>query len=233
MNYKSKIMLALSLFAGWALFTLPAFGQAPVVVTNNASHPVPVVAQGTTNVSGTVNVGNTPNVSIANTPSVNIATIPNLSIASMPSVNIAGSPAVTNPLDGQNNPKPLATLEAIQPYEDGCAISISSPTNTGNCTFRAIPAGKRLIIEEFDAFGYNDTGIKPVQMAVNPAGYVTHNFALTYISNSWGHDNFATHQPTRMYAPSIAQPVCGVTLSAAPSSATYFCALSGFLVDVP
>ena len=44
-----------------------------VFVTNDSSHPVPVVAQGTTNVAGTVNVGNSPTVNVGNSPTVNVA----------------------------------------------------------------------------------------------------------------------------------------------------------------
>jgi hypothetical protein len=40
-----------------------------VFVTNDSSHPVPVVAQGTTNVAGTVNVGNSPTVNVASNSS--------------------------------------------------------------------------------------------------------------------------------------------------------------------
>jgi len=209
-------MFAVSLIAGWVVTALPALSQTQVVVTNTAAHPVPVVSQGTTNVAGTVNIGNMPGVNIANTPSV----------------TVAGVPTVTNVLDSQNNPKPLAVLEAEQPYEDECAINFSSPYNNGNCHFQPIPAGKRLVIEEVDVYGYNDSGIKPVQLAVDPSGYINHNFAITFLSTAWGHDNFAMHQPTRLYAASTAQPACGITLSAAPSVATYFCGLSGFLVDL-
>jgi len=208
-------MFAVSLIAGWVVTTLPAFSQAPVVVTNTTAHPVPVVAQGTTNVAGTVNIGNMPGINIANTPSV----------------TVAGVPTITNVLDSQNNPKPLAVLEAEQPYEDGCAISFSSPNNSGTCHFQPIPAGKRLVIEEVDIYGYNDTGIKPVQLAVNPAGYMNHNLATTFLATAWGHDSFATHQPTRLYAGPTAQPACGITVSAPPNIATYFCGLSGYLVD--
>jgi hypothetical protein len=206
-----------------------------VLVVNSAGQPVPTAPQGTTNVAGTVNIGNTPNVNIANMPSVNVANTPSVSIAGTPTVNLApgGSTNVTNPLDGQNNPNPLAVLEAIQPYEDGCSMKIFS-TNEGSCTFQQIPAGKRLIIEEFDAYGFMDTGIKPIQLTLNPAGFVTHNFPATFMGTvaAISSDNFATHQATRIYAPPTAQPKCGVVLSNSPTGATYFCALAGFLVDV-
>ena len=82
MNAKSKLTLVASLLAGCVLISVPAFGQkstlggpgpSPVLVVNGTGAPVPVAAQGTTNVVGTVNVGNTPNVNIANTPTVTLA----------------------------------------------------------------------------------------------------------------------------------------------------------------
>ena len=237
MSYKSKWMFAVSVsvLAGFVLIALPAVGQRDVLVTNTPAQPVPTAPQGTTNVAGTVNIGNTPNVNVANMPSVNVANTPSVSISGTPTVNLApgGSTNVTNPLDGQNNPNPLAVLEAIQPYEDGCSMKISS-TNDGSCTFQQIPAGKRLIIEEFDAYGFMDTGIKPIQLTLNPAGFVTHNFPATFMGTvaAISSDNFATHQATRIYAPPTAQPKCGVVLSNSPTGATYFCALAGFLVDV-
>ena len=237
MSHKSKWMFAVSVsvLAGFVLIALPAVGQRDVLVTNTPAQPVPTAPQGTTNVAGTVNIGNTPNVNVANMPSVNVANTPSVSISGTPTVNLApgGSTNVTNPLDGQNNPNPLAVLEAIQPYEDGCSMKISS-TNDGSCTFQQIPAGKRLIIEEFDAYGFMDTGIKPIQLTLNPAGFVVHNFPATFMGSNGlvSNDNFATHQATRIYAPPTGQPKCGVVLSGNPTGATYFCALAGFLVDV-
>src|SRR5215467_12524998 len=87
-----KWMIAMSLLAACVFLTVSAIGQVKptqnVLVVNGAGQPVPTAAQGTTNVAGTVSIGNTPNVNVANTPSVNLA---------------AGSGiTVSNRLDGQN-----------------------------------------------------------------------------------------------------------------------------------
>jgi hypothetical protein len=244
MSYKSKLIFAVSLFTACTLVAVSAVAQsktAPqlasptgnVVVVNGTGQPVPTAAQGTTNVAGTVNVGNTPNVTVANTPNVNVVNTPSVSIAGTPTVTLApgGSTNVTNPLDGQNNPNPLAVLEAIQPYEDGCGMSITSGIS-GNCNFQQIPAGKRLIIEEFDAKGFMDAGVKPIDLSVTVSGLLSHFFPATFMGTQGLTDYFATHQPTRLYSAAVFQPVCGVTLTATANFATYDCRLSGFLVDV-
>ncbi len=219
-----KWMIALSLFATCTLVAIPAIAQgkpAPptqnVLVVNGAGQPVPTASQGTTNVAGTVNIGNTPNVNVANTPTV--------SLAGGASVN------VTNPLDGQSKPTPLAVLDAIQPYEDSCIISFSGIAD-GLCDFHAIPSGKRLVIQEFDAYGGIETGLKPLKILVlTPAVY--HNFTATFMGNDGGfHDFFATHQETHLYVAPSQTPVCLVSLNG-NSGESYNCALSGFLVDVP
>src|SRR6516164_4813188 len=126
MGCQSKWIFAVSIFAALALSTLPAVGQKVpppamppqnVVVVNTSGQPVPTAAQGTTTVSGTVNVGNTPNVNVANTPSVNVA--------NTPSVSITGTANVTTPLDNQFNPVPLAVSEEYHPFEDTYTITFA------------------------------------------------------------------------------------------------------------
>jgi hypothetical protein len=70
-----------AVLAGAIAFGAVAVPLAPAVaktitdvfVTNDATHPVPTQAQGTTQVAGTVNVGNTPAVTVSGTPTVNVA----------------------------------------------------------------------------------------------------------------------------------------------------------------
>ncbi len=55
-----SLLVALLALAAFALFTpAPAYSQEKVIVTNTTSEPVPTVAQGTTKVTGTVQIGNT------------------------------------------------------------------------------------------------------------------------------------------------------------------------------
>jgi len=239
----SKWLSVVCLFVGMGLIALPAVGQKqsspnqlaiPVNVVNSPSTPVPVAPQGTTNVAGTVNVGNTPNVNVTNTPSVSVANTPSVTLAGTPTVALSpgGITGVTNPLDNQSNATPLAVLDAIQPYEDGCTIVVSSGVSA-TCNFQQIPANKRLVIEEFDAEGFMDTGAKPVDVGLSATPALGHHFPATFMGTQGASDYFATHQTTRLYSPPNFPPQCEVTLSVSVNSALYFCRLSGFLVDVP
>jgi hypothetical protein len=94
MNALPRIAFAVVLVVSTILFLTPPFSAAetdgkipqPVKVVNTAKNPVPTVAQGTTTVSGNVNVTNNPlpisgAVNVANTPlpvsgSVTVANLP-------------------------------------------------------------------------------------------------------------------------------------------------------------
>lgn len=187
-----------------------------------------------------VQVVNTPNVNVANTPSVSVTNTPSVSVTNTPSVNVANTPTVTleagagvnvtSPLDGEGNPTPLAVLDAVQPYEDGCPILFSG-SFVGSCDLQPIPSGKRLVIQEFDAQGSIETGLKPTSLALLTS-ILQHFFTATFMASSSGLDNFATHQETRLYVAPTVAPACVVTLTG-NSSQVYFCTLSGYLVDVP
>ena len=193
----------------------PAAGSAPV---NIAAVSVPSVP-----VSGTVSVGNTPSVNVANTPTVNLG--------SRTRVN------VSNPPDSQNNPTPLTTLDASQPYEDNCVIDIGGQV-IGSCSFQPIPSRKRLVIQEVDG---NLLGSPPgfkllkMQLVGTGNGNGFHFFIPTFLGTEVviPADWFAMHQETRLYASANATLQCNVTLTLAPQSASAVCAFSGFLVDVP
>lgn len=187
-----------------------------------------------------VQVVNTPNVNVANTPSVSVTNTPNVTISNTPSVNVANTPTVTleagaavnvtTPLDGEGNPTPLAVLDAVQPYEDFCPILFSG-SFVGVCDFQPIPSGKRLVIQEFDAQGTIETGLKPTSIAL-VTGFLQHAFTATFMGTLFGLDNFATHQETRLYVAPTVPPACAVILTG-NSSQVYDCELSGYLVDVP
>ena len=164
-----------------------------------------------------MNVGNTPDVNVANTPTVTLS--PGSSIA------------VTNPLDGQGNPTPLATLEAVNVYGAHCAASFGG-SDSGACTFTPVPYGKQLVVQEFDAFGRVETGNRPYEIAI--AGTVTtgNYFPYTFMVNMQGFDFLNTHQETRVYVLQGTTPQCFVAVPAA-SQGLYSCNISGFLVDVP
>ena len=237
-----KWMIALSLLTATTVVSLSAFGQnkltAPssptqnVLVVNGSGQPVPTTAQGTTNVAGTVGLAAGSTVNIGNTPTVSVGNTPNVTVANTPTVNLAagGSVNVTNPPDGQNNPTPLAIMEGAQPYEDDCSILFSGSA-TGVCNFQAIPSGKRLVIQEFDSIGRIETGLKTLSLVIYSPASRQHYFTTTFQGSDPATDWFAGHQETRLYLPSTT-PSCAVTLSG-PSTLTFACTFSGFLVDAP
>jgi hypothetical protein len=139
--------------------------------------------------------------------------------------------SVANPLNGQNNPAPLVTLEATQPYEDECVINFAG-NSSGFCYFTPIPAGKRLVVQEFDAVGTLEPGLKPLDLQLTPFT-VRHFFVATFMGTGIGFDFFATHQETRIYVGPNRTPDCFSAISGVSSIGQYACQISGFLVDAP
>ena len=212
--------VAICLFAVCTVMSISLVAQSvtqPVRVVNGTGQPVPTAAQGTTTVAGTVNVGNTPDVNVANTPTVTLSS--------------GSSIAVTNPPDGQGNPTPLATLEAVDIYGAHCALSFGG-SDSGSCKFTPVPYGKQLVVQEFDAFGRVEPGNRPYEIAI--AGTVTagNYFPYTFMVNTQGFDFLNTHQETRVYVLQGTTPQCFVAVPVA-SQGLYSCNISGFLVDVP
>jgi len=232
MTRKSQWIMAAGLFAALALASVPVIAQQKnpgmptqnVLVVNGSGQPVPTAPQGTTNVAGTVNVGNTPNVNVANTPSVNVANTPTVTLSGGASVN------VTSPLDGSGNPIPIATLEAVQVYGAACAFPFSG-AQSGHCEFTPIPQGKQLVIQEFDARGQVEAGNRPYEIYLYNTITVANLFPYTFMLSDSGFDYLATHQETRVYVSPGATPVCDVELLHT-SNGGYHCDISGFLVDV-
>jgi len=206
--------------------TVPAIAQGAIQavrVVNNSGQPVPTAAQGTTTVTGTVNVGNTPSVSVTNTPNVNIANTPNVTLSSGASV------AVTSPLDGQGNPTPIATLEAVQVYGSSCVVRFNG-SDYGTCSFTAVPQGQQLVIQEFDASGFVETGNRPLNVEIQNTITGGNYFPYTFLVTTGGADSLATHQETRVYVSQSVSPVCAISLPQY-SNGGYVCDISGFLVD--
>jgi len=225
MTYKSQWMLAGGLIAALTFASVPAVAQQnsptlspqKVLVVNGTGQPVPTAPQGTTKVDGTVNIGNTPSVNVANTP--------NVTLESGASVN------VSNPLDGQGNPKPLATLEAVQVYASHCGF-IFGGNNSGSCDFTAVPQGKQLTVQEFDASGYVEPGNRPYYITLDGTLAGGNYFLYTFMNNDGIGDTLATHQETRVYVSQGNTPVCAAKM-VQNSNGNYYCNISGFLVDAP
>jgi len=185
-----------------------------VVVTNTTAQPVPTVAQGTTAVNGTVNIGNTPSVTLAGTP--------NVALAPGASVN------VTNPVNGVNQ-EPLLVTEARNRWEDTCTVTFSGVS--GSCLFRTVPANTVLVVRAFSAFGGVDTGVRPVSLTLQTT--VSHYFPATVMAtNAGGFDYLATHQETWVYVNQNNPPGCDIILSGVSNSGNYQCSISGYLVPL-
>lgn len=223
-----KSSFAVCLVAVGALVAIPAVAQKSPV-----PQPIPVNVENTPNVNvantPSVSVTNTPNVSVANTPSVTVSNTPSVNIANTPSVNLAtgATVAVTSPLDGSGNPAPVAVFDAFQPYDASCIVSFNG-NNMGSCDFLpAVPTGKLLVIQEFDAIGLVETGNRPQSIIA-----ADHYFAYTFMGNYSGIDDLATHQETRLYW--VVNPdgalQCLPTLQTA-SNGVFECDVSGYLVD--
>ena len=156
--------------------------------------------------------------------------------AAQGTTTVAGKVNVTNPLDGQSNPIPLATSEAFHPFEDTCTISFNG-NGAGFCLFQTPAPGTRIVVQQFDAasgflpFGL-ESGCKPLVVAlkVTHAG-TSHFFPATFMGTqtSTNRDFYATHQDTHLYGDPGEVPQCTVDLSCF-SQAGYSCQLSGFLV---
>lgn len=220
-----KFLLAVVLLAVCWLMSTPAVAQKAL-----AGAPVQQV-----------NVVNTPNVNVANTPSVNVANTPSVSVSNTPSVNVANTPTVSlssdasvnvaNPLDNQGKPTPLATLEAVQIYGSQCFVVFNGAT-FGTCNLASVSAGKRLVVQEFDAQGTVETGNRPIYIQLTNTISGGNVFTDTFMANANGSDYLATHQETRLFVAAGQTPQCSVGLGNA-SNGSYRCEISGFLVDVP
>jgi hypothetical protein len=138
---------------------------------------------------------------------------------------------LTNPPDPQDNPTPLVTQEAFQVYESSCSINFQEK-KSGDCRFTAVPDGKQLVVQEFDAFGRVETGNRPFELGLAQTVTGGNYFPYTFMVNTNGFDFLTTHQQTRLYVLQGTRPQCFVALPTT-SQGIYSCNISGFLVDVP
>jgi hypothetical protein len=185
-----------------------------VFVTNT---PLPV--------QGSVSLDNTPNVNIANTPSMNVANNPTVTLGNT-------SVPIGNALDSGGNPVPLLVSSAVEPYESSCKLG-NPFFGEAFCQFDAIPAGKRLVIREFDISTQSQSGsLTDVELLVPwKSQLVNHYFpALTNGTDGSGALHEALHQETTIYADTSRTD--GPRCFTAETTGTYTgaCAISGYLI---
>jgi hypothetical protein len=223
------VLSAGSFLLNGATSSIAAPSDKDVVVTNTASNPVPVQAQGTTNVSGNISISNTPSVSIANTPTVNAQEFGswNVNISNTPTVHLDSS----TPVNVRNVDNP-----ALQPFQRNLDVLI--PPGQGTATDQyTVPAGKRLVIEFASNSVTAPTGMKLWVRVQALSGGVFSNYNMTsaLLANTAGTDFSVGSEVTRIYA----DPGSNVTLvvsvlggTAGPNTGAEV-DLSGHFVDLP
>ena len=151
LSSRLALALALVLAAQTVAFAQSTKTPQQVQVVNSNAQPVPTAAQGTTNVAGTVNVGNTPDVQVTNTPDVNVANTPTVAVGNEPTVHVGND---------ANAPVPVRDVNRLPrtPFAIPGSTLMNPGSNVSDA-FSFIPStDKRLVIELFTARGETSTG---------------------------------------------------------------------------
>ena len=175
-------------------------------------------------------------VTVTNTP------LPT-TVTNTPSVTIRGRPTVTV---GNTSATRLFVQDvdgpARQPFARDCVIDTFSPSGLGSCSFGAVPAGKRWVVETLSGQVIVDAGKKPfsINLQLCSAGYATDNyFPAVFQGNSafYTGDYFTVNQQVRLYADNTGgctgAPSFGIGISDTTTSSSAEFILSGYLVDLP
>ena len=145
-------------------------------------------------------------------------------LASHPAAAASGSAPVTV------TNIPLAVKPQGQPYQDGCTFP---STVVNSCNFASVPAGMRLVIQEFDFNEQSPSGTalsnELLETTLNGAD-IFHQFAFTNEGqDSSGTTFYATHQATTLYADPGTTPTCQSSGSFTSGSLGN-CNISGYLI---
>ena len=215
------------------LWALPAFAQFRTVTVQNANdNPVPATIQ------------NTPSVNVANTPTVSVSgTVPvsgTVGITGTPTVNatITGTPAVsvTNLPTGTAGPSALTGVltksldnPALEPFQQ----TLSCGNVNGCQTTSTVPAGKELVIEyvQFFTNGPAATPIAYYDLITTAGGN-----SATYIFAP-GPRIIPTFTVIQYQVHIYADPGSTIQFFGSPQTSDgyvqYYATLSGHLVNVP
>ncbi|MBI1757110.1 MAG: hypothetical protein HYR64_08405, partial [Fimbriimonas ginsengisoli] len=227
-----------------ALFTRAEARRTPtptsVVVVNGLAQPVPTAAQGTTTVGGTVNVGNTPSVSISGTPTVDVGNFPatttvagTVNVGNTPSVSISGTPTVDvgNSVPavqsgtwnvGVNNLPAVQAVRgadnpALQPWQSGAmATLLDGHFFTDPFTVTTVPGGKRLVIQHVSAEGDLTPGQKWIRvLLLTHAGgmFQQHYFQMNLLGGAGGDEFSGFSEQVALYADAGTNVVAQATRS--------------------
>lgn len=215
------LVVGLLLSSPAASNAIPGPPTQDVLVVNPAAMPVPTAAQGTTTISGNVNVANTPTVTFAPGASVGISPVSN-------TVQLANTTA---------NPVPVFNLaDALQPFQ-AAANSTQSGYNVSTVDIATVPAGYRLAIEFVSMVGQvpptQHVEILQILTVTDPSGGIYHDLLVNpQPAAVIGDALFRASQEVKLYA----NP--GTTVSAlfrrnsSAGDATFGVTISGRLVPV-
>jgi len=211
------VLLLVSVIA----FSIPQTGHSAVAadkdvrVINGTNEPVPVVAQGTTNVA----VTNIPTVKAQQNGAWNVG------ITGTPTVQLNDSS--TNPVFVRDVDRPTA-----QPFQHQAIVTLEDGQNAGDA-FIPVPEGKLLVIEFISVNGSAPTNHQIylsllTRVAPDPL-YRPHY--IEYTKQDYGSFNhYTANQQVRIYAD---PPSATVRLSHFPATGevTFRVTVSGYFVD--
>jgi hypothetical protein len=215
------LVVGLLLSSPAASNAIPGPPTQDVLVVNPAAMPVPTAAQGTTTISGNVNVANTPTVSFAPGASVGISPASN-------TVQLANTPA---------NPVPVFNLgDALQPFQ-AAANSTQSGYNVSTVDIATVPAGHRLAIEFVSMVGQvpptQHVEILEILTSTDPVGGVSHQLLINAQPAAViGDAIFRASQEVRLYANPGTTVRALFRRNSSVGDATFGVTISGRLVPV-
>lgn len=217
--------VGLILFVSVVALSLPQNGHSSVAddkdvrVINTSAEPVPVVAQGTTNVA----VTNMPTVNAKQSGAWNVG------IAGTPTVQLDDS--ATNPVFVRDVDRPTA-----QPFQYEVEVTLEEGFGGQNAVI-PVPVGKLLVIENVSAWGTAPADQRIQQFAilthVAPDNvYRPHYLQFTKQDNGYGTANEYTvsSQQLRLYA-DTPNAYARVTRVPADGTVTFRFVVSGYFVN--
>jgi hypothetical protein len=224
--------LALTIFplAPATMSAAPTPPPQPVFVTNTAAQAIPTAAQGTTAVSGTVNIG----------------TMPAVTLTSGAKVRDADNPARQTPIVGESPMSGAAN-------QSGCTDSGDGSCLTG---LFQVPSGKRLVLEYASMAACMPEGqvalmfVRIADSSLCPVGGTTCSGAFRQYYSSLsapvvegdvasicpvsGTGMTSIAQPVRIYVDAgDVVAAGGIRNKGGTGTASFIFGLSGYLVDIP
>ena len=178
---------------------------APVLVTNSgAAQAIPMAAQGTTTVAGTVSaaqsgawdvgIAGMPTVNLASGSTVGISVTPTVSLASGSAIALNGSVTVGNPVTS-----PVLVRDLDEPARNSFVAGLSCSMVDGNSICQGgkvfVPALKEFVAETVTAVVQVPTG-DPVLVSISINGDVTRYYLpLKLATTNNGSDIYTVESP--------------------------------------